>query len=138
MLGGLLYPAFVFLDFSVEFKVIVMSLYCMSMVNNCYVIAVSNDSFIANVSRWDSPGTHMLLVVVLLLTRSLCPPDQIKVLTSSIHHVMPFFEGFDLKNNLANFLILNSEHQRLSFTYLHAFDYSTDSLIGTTLHSVYY
>ena len=54
MLGGLLYPAFVFMDFPVEFKVIVMGLYCFGLGNNCFIIAVSNDSFITNVSLWGS------------------------------------------------------------------------------------
>lgn len=43
---------------------------------------------------------------------------------------MPMISDFDLKMNLNNFLILNSEYKRLSFTYLNNFDYSTDSLIG--------
>ena len=55
---------------------------------------------------------------------------QIKVLEMAIHHSMSRYQSFDMKTNLYNFLTLNSEHRRLSFTYLlNRFDYSTNSLI---------
>ena len=54
-------------------------------------------------------------------------------LEASIHYVFPLFQGFDMKLNLDNFLTLNSEYSRLSFTYLNNFYYSADSLIGATV-----
>ena len=51
MLAGMLYPAFLFMDFSIEFKVILMILYLLSMLNNCFIIAVFNNSFVSNVSQ---------------------------------------------------------------------------------------
>lgn len=53
-----------------------------------------------------------------------------KALDSAIHHSMPMYEAFDVKTNLGNYLTLNSEHRRLSFTFLRSFDYSTENLIG--------
>lgn len=52
--------------------------------------------------------------------------------SASFHPLAP---GFDVKINLNGFLILNSGHRRLSFTYLHNFEYSTNSLIGEQLRS---
>ena len=66
------------------------------------------------------------------LTWSLChSPDQLKVLETAIHHVIPLTKDLHLKQNLMSFLILNNEHRRLSFTYLRHFNYSTETLIGT-------
>ena len=41
---------------------------------------------------------------------------------------MPTVQGFDMKMSLLNFLTLNNEHKRMSFTYLRKFDYNTMSL----------
>lgn len=53
-----------------------------------------------------------------------------KVLDSAIHHTMVMHQAFDVKMNLGNYLTLNGEHKRLSFTFLKRFDYSTNNLIG--------
>ena len=51
MLAALLYPAFVFMDFPVEFKVMMMGLYFISVLTNCFIIAAFNNLFVSNVSQ---------------------------------------------------------------------------------------
>lgn len=59
-----------------------------------------------------------------------------RVLESSIHHLMPMYMAVDVKNSFGNYLLLNSIHKRLSFTFLHSFDYSTNNLIGMSDRAV--
>lgn len=50
LLGGLLFPSFLFLNISIYFKCIAMFLYALAILNNCFLIIIFNERFITNVS----------------------------------------------------------------------------------------
>lgn len=49
LFGGLIFPAFVFVNFPFYHKLIVMFLYALAVINNCFIIAIFNDAFISKV-----------------------------------------------------------------------------------------
>ena len=106
-----------------------MSLYLLALAFFCFFITVYNDRFVSKVSFVVRCSFAAKLLWLSASTLPISNSLQVKVLELMIYRVMPSFQGFDMKLNFINFLALNNEHMRISFTYLHRFDYSTMSLI---------
>lgn len=49
LLGGLIFPAFVFVDIPFYHKLIVIVIYTLAVTNNCFVTSIFNDAFISKV-----------------------------------------------------------------------------------------
>ena len=94
-----------FLPFPVLFKLSIISLYVLSLAFFCFFLTAYNDRFVG----------------------------KVKVLERTIYRVMLSFQGFDMKMSFINFLTLNNEHKRMSFTFLRQFDYSTMALTEVSI-----
>lgn len=88
LLGGLIFPAFCFVNFPIYHKLIAMVLYALAIIHNCFVISIWNDAFISRV-RFLSLVEASVVLLIIPLNFS----HQIKIIESAVHYVMPAFES---------------------------------------------